>query len=218
MKIVCIRLKENDIISTQEVAINSVISLDSSFIDMATYLNENQLGVFIQLQHHQPITILNLTNVTPYVLLCFDDALHYKSAAYSLKSGTGSFTVQTPYKNLLFLRMPFLIKLNTVLSLKLHHNTMSEDKKAALLERLNKECPLTMHTGAGRLFTTVRRMKAEKELDVPIAWRMGAAISVEIGKRGNEMNELEWNKFYKDLCENLNRDYPSLYDSLFALK
>ena len=218
MKTVCIILKENDIISTKEVAVNSIIPLDSSFIDMATYLNKNQLGVLIQLQHHQPSTTLNLTNVTPYVLLCFNDALHYKSAAYSIKSGTGSFTVQTPYKNLLFIRMPFEIKINTVLSLKLHQSVMIEDKKAALLQRLKIEFPLTMHTGAGRLFTTVRRMKAEKELEIPIAWRTAAAISVATGKPGNEMNELEWDTFYSDLCENLKREYPSLYEKLFPLK
>ena len=95
---------------------------------------------------------------------------------------------------------------------------MSESRKAELLKKLNKEFPLTRHTGVGMLYTTVRRMMAEKELNIPIAWRIGSAISVETGKRGNEMNEQEWNKFYKDLCENLKRDYPSMYDRLFSSK
>ena len=95
---------------------------------------------------------------------------------------------------------------------------MSEARKTELLKKLNEEFPLTKHTGVGMLYTTVRRMKAEKELNIPIAWRIGSAISVETGKRGNEMNEQEWNKFYKDLCENLKRDYPSMYDRLFSSK
>jgi len=95
---------------------------------------------------------------------------------------------------------------------------MNETRKAEMLQKLNKEFPLTRHTGVGMLYTSVRRMQAEKELNIPIAWRIGSVISVENGKRANEMNELAWNKFYKDLCENLKRDYPSMYDRLFSSK
>lgn len=84
-----------------------------------------------------------------------------------------------------------------------------------MLQKLRLEFPINGFTGVGMLYTTARRMKAEKELNIPIAWRSGSAISVETRKRANEMNELEWNKFYKDLCENLKRDYPSMYDRLF---
>ena len=92
---------------------------------------------------------------------------------------------------------------------------MTIENKEEIIKKLNKEFPLTIHTGIGRLTTTVRRMKAEKELNIPLAWRAGFAISVEFGKRGNEMNEAEWNKFYYDLCENLKRDYPFMYDRVF---
>ncbi|GEM_PF-2984251 len=92
------------------------------------------------------------------------------------------------------------------------------DQSKELLEKLNKEYPLTLHTGAGRLFTTVRRMKAEKEFSLPIDLRSGFAISVETGKAANKMGGQEWESFFKDLSEQLERDYPELYQQLFPEK
>lgn len=216
MKTVFINFQDGEIQSPQDVTINAIITFDRAFVDMTTYLNDHELGVLLQLQHHQTITTLHLTDVTPYVLLYFDEALIYKGAGYSLKSGSGCFTIHTPYKNILFVRLPHDLKLNQIINLNVNQNNISEDRKAEVLKRLNEEFPTTVHTGIGALYTTVRRMKAEKALNIPIAWRISSAISVETGKRRNEMNELQWNKFYKDLCENLKRDYPSMYDRLFS--
>ena len=117
MKTVFINLQEGDIKSAQETPINAIITIDKSFIDMTDYIDDDTLGVLLQLQHHQPITTLHLTDVTPYVLLCFDEALHYQGAAYSLKSGTGPFMIHTPYKTLLFVKHPHNLKLNTITKL-----------------------------------------------------------------------------------------------------
>ena len=83
------------------------------------------------------------------------------------------------------------------------------------LAKLNKEYPLVPHTNAGRLFSTVRRMKAEKEMGIPIAYRSGFAISVKTGKAADKMTKQEWENFYKDLSEQLKRDYPDLYQKIF---
>jgi hypothetical protein len=79
------------------------------------------------------------------------------------------------------------------------------------LSRLEKEHPVTPHTGIGRLTTTIRRMRAEKEMGIPIHLRFGSMISAKTGKGGNAMTEAEWNEFYEQLCENLKRDYPGMY-------
>jgi len=92
---------------------------------------------------------------------------------------------------------------------------MNETEIKKALKKLEEEFPINKN-GVGALYTTVSRMKAEKELGLPLIWRKGSAISVKTGKHGNKMNELEWNKFYYDLCENLKRDYPSLYDNIFS--
>ena len=96
---------------------------------------------------------------------------------------------------------------------------MDMDKDTFSLEEqlanLDKEYPLDPHTGAGRLSSTVRRMKAEKEMDIPINLRSGFAISVRTGKAADKMTEQEWEAFYRDMCEQLRRDYPELYASVF---
>jgi hypothetical protein len=84
------------------------------------------------------------------------------------------------------------------------------------LARLDEEYPLVPHTDAGRSFSTVRRMKAEKRMGIPIYLRIGFAISVKTGKAANAMNEDEWEEFYNAISERLNRDYPDLYQSLFS--
>ena len=83
------------------------------------------------------------------------------------------------------------------------------------LRMLDEKFPLVPHTGAGRLCSTVRRMKAEKEHGLPINRRTGFAISVKKGKAAKELNESEWEEFYSSLCAQLKRDYPELYEQLF---
>ena len=118
MKTVFINLKEGEINSSQEVTINSIITLDSSFVEMANYLNKDKLGVLIQFEHNQTTTILNLTHVSPYVLLFFDAELYFKGASYSIKGSAGSFTIQTQYKHILFLRVPHSLQLSSIINLK----------------------------------------------------------------------------------------------------
>jgi hypothetical protein len=85
-----------------------------------------------------------------------------------------------------------------------------------VIRSLDQKYPIIQHTNAGRLSSTVRRMKAEKELDVPIAHRTGHVISVKSGKPANEMDESEWESLYSELCDELKQRYPELYDRLFA--
>jgi hypothetical protein len=84
------------------------------------------------------------------------------------------------------------------------------------LEKLDKEYPLILHTDAGRTFSTVRRMKAEKKMGIPIFLRTGFAISTETGKAANTMTQDEWEEFYDALSERLKCDYPGLYERIFS--
>ena len=83
------------------------------------------------------------------------------------------------------------------------------------LEKLAKENPLVPYTDAGRTFSMVRRMKAEKKMGIPISLRSGFAISTANGKAANAMTEGEWEEFYDALSKHLRRNYPSLYAGLF---
>jgi hypothetical protein len=94
----------------------------------------------------------------------------------------------------------------------MNKDTLSLEER---LGKLDKEFPLVPHTGAGRLSSAVRRMKVEKEMDIPINLRSGFAISVKTGKAADKMTEQEWEAFFRDLCQQLRRDYPELYANVF---
>jgi CRISPR/Cas system endoribonuclease Cas6 (RAMP superfamily) len=173
-----------------------------------------------QIIHSSLNTLFDFSKSRDYQILHFDNDKKYIGTSYAINRADGNFLVQIQSKWLMLIPFETSLKIgliNKIEKFNLKYD-MNESGKDEMLKELNKTFPLTRHTGVGMLCTTVRRMKAEKELNIPISWRIGSAISVETGKRGNEMNELEWNKFYTDLCENLKRDYPSMYDRLFSAK
>ncbi len=51
------------------------------------------------------------------------------------------------------------------------------------LDGLNERYPLVLHTEAGRSFSAARRMKAEKEIGLPVNLRSGFAVSVKPERR-----------------------------------
>jgi len=103
--------------STQDIPVNSSIKIDSPFVDIANHLHKNDLGALIEFDHLQTNTILNLTNISPYVLLFFDDELCFKGASYSIKSSSGVSTLQTAYKHILFIRIHHQLDINTIIKL-----------------------------------------------------------------------------------------------------
>lgn len=96
------------------------------------------------------------------------------------------------------------------------HGEIAMDELARELQKLDKEYPLVPHTRAGQLFSSVRRMKAEKDLGIPIERRTGFAISTRTGKRANQMTEQEWETFYSELCAELKQEFPDEYSRIFA--
>jgi hypothetical protein len=88
------------------------------------------------------------------------------------------------------------------------------DDLEAKLKLLDEKYSLIPFTDSSRVYSTVRRMKMEKELGIPIEYRGRSAISVASGKRTNEMAEQEWEDFFAAMSNSLKR-YPSLYARLF---
>jgi hypothetical protein len=86
----------------------------------------------------------------------------------------------------------------------------------AQLKQLTEEYPLVLHTDAGRTFSMVRRMKAEKGMGVPINLRSDFAVSTANRMSANAMTETELEEFYNALSEHLSRDYSVLYDILLS--
>ena len=117
MKTVSLNLKVGDKTAVKAIPINDRITLDTPFVDMAQYLDKDSLGLLVHITYKH-IVQLHLTKVSPYILLFFDDALQYTGATHSISSGTGTFTMQTAYKHVLFLKLPHDVAGQTILSLK----------------------------------------------------------------------------------------------------
>jgi hypothetical protein len=104
------------------------------------------------------------------------------------------------------------------LSEEFFNNKIMEQKFVSFEDRRDKilnEYVLIPHTRSSRLYSTVRRMKAEKELAVPFDQRNGFVISTGTGLRTNEMAKKEWEGFYEALSNELKTDYPDIYARLF---
>lgn len=84
------------------------------------------------------------------------------------------------------------------------------------LEGLDERYPLVPHTEAGRSFSAVRRMKAEKEIGLPVNLRSGFAVSAKTGRAASEMTDDGWEELYDSVCERLKDDHPDLYQRLFS--
>ena len=82
-------------------------------------LQEGTLPLLLEIEHQQINTVLELTKVSPFVLLYFDDALQFAGAAYSLNGSNSSFGVGTLYKKVLLLHYPIAFQLEEVTHLTL---------------------------------------------------------------------------------------------------
>ncbi len=126
MKTLILNFKVGDSITSTPFPICDFITLHSSFVDVANYLDKESASTFIQFPHSRN-SLLNVTEVSPYVLLFFDENREYKGASLSIKSGTGDRTIITQYKYVLFVRMPHGLKLNV-----LHSFQIEKDKGEVL--------------------------------------------------------------------------------------
>ena len=88
----------------------------------------------------------------------------------------------------------------------------------ALLQLIEDRCPVQGYTAAALLCTSVRRMKMEKDLGIPLAQRTSSVVWSEVGKPLNEPDQEQWAEIYVWLCERLRARYPGEYARLFASK
>ena len=96
----------------------------------------------------------------------------------------------------------------------MNNNLLTLDE---IIGMINKKCPLIPFTNSSRIYSTVRRMKIEKEIGIPIKYRAGFSISVKTGHRANEMSEAEFEEYYAALCNQLRGEFPKLYLRVFPI-
>lgn len=107
-----------------------------------------------------------------------------------------------------------------------HHNSFSQDELKTLLSfqflysldiktrhdlvrYMNKNWGISPFTRTGGMVTTIRRMDAEKKLDIPSERRSGVTISVRNGKRTSEMTDQKREIFRQQLIDAVRNSSPS---------
>jgi hypothetical protein len=102
---------------TTQVRLDVVVKKTSNaLINVHEVLNNNE-ALFLEIEHQQINTHLELSNVSPYVLLYFNDEFSFVGAAYSLNELGNSFGIITQAKKILFIKYPIEYQLNTIVNL-----------------------------------------------------------------------------------------------------
>ena len=119
MKTVLIISKEGNTTSSQKVPVQDIFRLDDSFVDIANYLNDDRVGALFHFTHGQIKSLLNLTKVTPYTLVFFDEDLIFTGVTQSISNGMGDFAIQTQARFVLFVPLPHALQMNHIINIKI---------------------------------------------------------------------------------------------------
>lgn len=99
-------------------------------------------------------------------------------------------------------------ELNTLLSFQFSYS-LDIKTRHDLVRYMNKNWGISPFTRTGGMVTTIRRMDAEKKLDIPSECRSGVTISVRNGKRTSEMTDQEREIFRQQLIDAVRKSSPS---------
>ena len=96
---------------------DKTINIENDFINLQNEFDNRDQSVLINIVHNQMISTLNLTKITPFIILLFDKDLKFVGATISEQYTPGSFCLKTEYKTLLFIRTDLKIQLKSLLNL-----------------------------------------------------------------------------------------------------
>ena len=105
-----ITLKDKSVITIDAI----VKTIQDTTIKVHELLEQGNPPLFLSVEHKQLNTLLELSKVTPFVLLYFDKDNLFTGAAYSLNTTQSPFSIQTQSKKILLLPFPLNFTLNEV--------------------------------------------------------------------------------------------------------
>lgn len=97
--------------------LDKTIKIEKDFINLPDQFDNRDDAVLINIYHNQVISTLNLTGITPYIILFFDENLEFVGATIAKQNSPGSFCLKTEYKTLLFTKTDLKIQLKELLNL-----------------------------------------------------------------------------------------------------
>ncbi len=108
-----ITMKDKSVITIDAI----VKTIHETTIKVHELLEKGNPPLFLSVEHEQLNTLLELSKVTPFVLLYFDKDNFFTGAAYSLNTSQSPFSIQTQSKKTLLLPFPLNFTLNEVYKL-----------------------------------------------------------------------------------------------------
>jgi len=96
------------------VQIEATVEKTSDTFLKVSELLDGTLPLFLEIEHQKVNTVLELSKVSPFVLLYFDEVLLFAGAAYSLNGSDSSFGIGTIHKKILVIHYPISFQLEEV--------------------------------------------------------------------------------------------------------
>lgn len=100
MKTTKIKLRNSQTFQTIEVF---VLAIEKDFIDVAEIIEQEEVPYLLKFPAHNLVSLLDLSNATPYEIWYFNDDLKFFGKGFSLFTGKGSFRIQTQARYVLLL-------------------------------------------------------------------------------------------------------------------
>lgn len=103
--------------TVQDIYLDSVIETETDFEDLSKVFDNHAEAVLLRVNHNQRLTTLNLTDISPYILLFFDDELLFQGASYAIQNTSGAYSLKTEYRTILLIRTDLKINLKDLLKI-----------------------------------------------------------------------------------------------------
>ncbi len=101
-----------------EVELQAVVKKTKDTFIKVLEFQEATSPLYLEIDHQQINTLLELTKVSPFVLLYFDEKLKFTGASYSLNLYDSPFSISTQSKKILILHFPIDFRLEDVSNVK----------------------------------------------------------------------------------------------------
>jgi hypothetical protein len=91
--------------------------MEQEGFDAKLLMNQNKTAFLFEKNHQSIITTINLTKVTPYVILQFNEHKEFTGATFSLNTGQSPFEIKAMAEHFLLLPYPLAFDLQEVKSI-----------------------------------------------------------------------------------------------------
>lgn len=100
-----------------QITFEALVKTTSDTFIKVHEIQEELRPLLLEINHQQVNTLLELSKVSPFVLLYFDDSLNFTGASFSLNGFENPFGISTQSKKVLLLHFPISFQLEDVLCL-----------------------------------------------------------------------------------------------------